>query len=206
MKKTLREIIFAKPIFYRFFQRLVGFREPPDEVFKRILRLESHQKILDIGCGEGASSSAIAVHVREYVGLDDNEAYIQSARRNVNSANARFIVADAGDTTVREFGPFDLVVVTGVLHHLSSQKIHQMLENVKDVLAVGGRFVALEPVLTPDQGLLARILITSDRGRYVRDLEGYQYLLDQHFSKVDVVIEEKLLRIPYTHLVISGTL
>ena len=204
-KQTLREKVFGIPILYKGFQKVVGAQEEKEALFKRLFNLESKHRILDIGCGEGASSSAIASQVESYVGIDHSEAYISSAKKtNAKHSNARFLVADASDPAVLEMGPFDLVMVSGVLHHLDSPTISEMLNNATRVLNPGGRFVALEPVFTETQGLVARLTIAADRGRFARDREGYERLLEPHFRHVSCEIHDDLVRIPYTHICISA--
>ncbi len=72
------------------------------------------------------------------------------------------------------------------------------------LLDQGGRFVALEPVFDPQQGLTARLIIASDRGRYVRDAAGYSHLLASALPQVRTEVVTGLLRMPYTHLLIEG--
>jgi len=194
------------PLAYRAFQRVVGAKEDRGEMFARIFGLSGQERLLDIGCGEGASSAAIASRVHSYLGVDHSESYIDAARAaSAHLPNAKFLVADAGDRVVVDHGPFDIVIVSGVLHHLPTATIERMLENVRSVLATNGRFIALEPVFTPEQGLLARLTIAADRGRFARDQEGYEAILSRHFCRVQSTIHSDLIRIPYTHIVMTCT-
>lgn len=52
----------------------------------------------------------------------------------------------------------------------------------KNLVSSTGRFVATEPVFSPDQRLAARLIIASDRGRYARDKDGYMNLLSSGFA------------------------
>jgi hypothetical protein len=100
--------------------------------------------------------------------------------------------------------PFDLVILAGVLHHLSSDEVISIAKASRHLVAQNGRMVAIEPVFSPNQRLIARLVIASDRGRFVRDREGYVNLLKYGFSEVEGVEVHDLLRIPYSHVVLTG--
>ena len=74
------------------------------------------ERALDVGCGTGALAYVLAEHVREVVGVDGSEAYIDAARLHA-PANCTFTV---GDATALPFpyGDFDLVGCLRVLHHV----------------------------------------------------------------------------------------
>jgi SAM-dependent methyltransferase len=159
---------------------------------------------LDLGCGFGDYAQLFAKRC-VYIGIDHNASYIATARRLNTGLTAQFLVADIADSVVIENGPYDLVMLSGVLHHLEDDLIHELAIRVAPLLNSGGRFVALEPVFDPNQGLVARLLIAADRGRYVRNAPGYIACLTGGFKHISTRTVTGLLRIPYTHLVITGT-
>ncbi len=118
--------------------------------------------------------------------------------------DATFICADVTDQVVADNGPYDLVFLSGVLHHLDNEQVTTLARNVAPLLTEHGRFVALEPVFDPDQGLTARLIIASDRGRHVRDAAGYANLLATSLPEIRTEVLRGLLRMPYTHLLIEG--
>lgn len=201
---NLRERILARPTVYRTFKKIVL----PGGVLEGLVASDYHVddggRVLDLGCGFGDYAPLFADRC-EYVGIDHNADYIAMARRLNESVPATFLVADVTDPVVSEHGPYDLVMLSGVLHHLEDDVVEQLARNVAPLLKPGGRFVALEPVFDPDQGLSARLLIAADRGRFVRDAAGYQARLAGSFDQVSARRVTGLLRIPYTHLVITGT-
>ena len=54
-----------------------------------------------------------------------------------------------------------------------------------------------------DQRLSARLVIAADRGRYVRDAEGYVSLLRSGFENVNAEVLHGRLRIPYSHAILT---
>jgi hypothetical protein len=96
-----------------------------------------------------------------------------------------------------------LVILTGVLHHLPNEHVAAIAGASKKLVSDDGRFVAIEPVFSPDQRLSARLLIASDRGRYVRDSDGYMNLLKAGFDNVSGDVVHGRLRIPYSHVILT---
>lgn len=200
---NLRERVLSHPIVYRTFKRLVL----PQGVLDRLVRdhfvVPDGGRVLDLGCGFGDYAPFFSGRC-DYLGIDHNESYIETARQMNADSPARFIVADVADPIVREHGPFDLIMLSGVLHHLPSRAVRELAGLIHPLMSPTGRFVAMEPVFDPDQRLSARLAIAADRGRFARDEEGYRTLLETAFARVDSSIVTGLLRIPYTHVIISA--
>ncbi len=200
---NLRERVLSNPVVYRGFKRVVL----PGGVLERLVRdhfvAADGAKVLDLGCGFGDYAPFYAGRC-QYVGIDHNESYIEAARSMNAGSPAVFIAADVADPIVREHGPFDLVMMSGVLHHLPSSDVRHLAELIQPLISPTGRFVAMEPVFDPDQRLTARLAIAADRGRFARDEEGYRALLDGSFAHVETSIVSGLLRIPYTHVIVTA--
>jgi SAM-dependent methyltransferase len=201
---NFRERMLSKPVVYRTLKRIVM----PDGLLDRLVGehfvADDGSKVLDLGCGYGDYAPFYADRC-DYLGIDHNASYIQTARRLNAGSAAQFIVADVADPVVREHGPFDLVIMSGVLHHLASPAVRDLAALVRPLMSPTGRFVALEPVFHPEQGLTARLTIAADRGRFARDEDGYRALFEAEFPKVDTTVVSGLLRIPYTHVVLTAS-
>jgi len=103
----------------------------------------SGDRILEIGCGRGELSAALAHLCRRVVGIDYSQAAIEICRETFGSywANLYFRVADA---TELPFGDneFDVVVCTEILEHLTPAQNKEMINEVARVLKKDGRFIA----------------------------------------------------------------
>ena len=122
-------------------------------------------KILDLGCGYGDLSVLLLKRGAEYVaGIDISEKYIDYANRRAKAEGFEdnrvlFRVMDAHELTFDE-GAFDLVVGSGVLHHLN---IEVSLGEVNRVLKVGGRALFKEPLAANPLLKLFRFLTPNAR-------------------------------------------
>jgi hypothetical protein len=105
--------------------------------------------------------------------------------------------------TTFERGSFDLVMANGVLHHLADGEVHALLTVAHAALEPSGRLVTIDGCFHPGQSSLARLLLRLDRGRYVRTQDEYCRLARVVFPNVDSVLRRNLLRVPYTHLIMT---
>jgi len=131
----------------------------------------------------------------EYIGFDVSERLIKRARR-VYGDRGQFYCKDLNDKSCRELGEFDIVIATGVVHHLDDDEALRLFELSRSVLRPGGRLVTLDGCYTETQSRVARRILSMDRGRFVRTEAEYRRLASQQFGHVESTVYDKLLRIP----------
>ncbi len=99
-----------------------------------MLAARSGERILDIGCGDGALTAKIAASGAEVVGVDSSPSMVEAAHGL--GLDARMM---NGETLPFE-AEFDAVFSNAALHWIRNQEA--MLESVYRALKPGGRFVA----------------------------------------------------------------
>ena len=166
--------------------------------------IHSHQpkRILDLGCG----TSDIVEHLPEdidYVGVDPNPSYIQSAHRRYGNRGQWHSSAVTVDS-VAPLGSFDLVLLLGVLHHCSDSAASALLQTARSALKPGGLVIHLDGCIHPDAGWLETMLYRLERGLYVRHQDGYASLMAKAFEKPTQMTKDGLLRLPYRYCVGRG--
>jgi len=122
--------------------------------------VESHVpkrgRVLDFGCGYGMLSNFLALKSpdRRVLGIDLNRERIEVAKRS--SKGHPEVSFQLGD--VRDFQgiPFDAVVMTDVLHHISDDKVRMLLQIIRSCLSDNGTLV----VLDVDRSPLGKFLTT----------------------------------------------
>ena len=124
-------------------------------------------RALDVGCGVGWSSIALATAYPSLMvlGLDDDDASVMDARGHAEGAGAaervRFEVADAAEPPVGE--GYDVAFYTESLHDLPHPV--ESLAAVRAALRPGGRVVVIderaEDEFAPDGSDMERLLATS---------------------------------------------
>lgn len=187
----------ALPAVYDLYQRLVGAPDMQRRFVRDHIRARAGQRLLDIGCGTGAVVPFLPEDI-ELVGVDISPAYIAAARKE-HGERGTFIVADASDTSIELGMPFDAAYASGVLHHIPDAPARRLVEGALARVRPGGHFVALDPTLTPGQGLLSRIIVSSDRGKHVRSPDQMARLLDGLGARIEVVTD--MLNIPFAQTI-----
>jgi len=163
--------VLSHPAVYDTLQHLMGARR------LRVYNVQTHvrpfpgMRMLDLGCGTAEVLDALPPDVC-YVGYDMSAEYIAAARRRFGDRGV-FCCGLLQQADVGKHEPFDLVTGTGVLHHLDDAAAHAFMMVAAAALKPGGRIYTVDPCLAPGQNPIARLLISHDRGRHVRDAAGY---------------------------------
>ncbi len=193
--------LLATPAVFKIFKRVVTRGRGADELVRRHIRPWPGARILDIACGLGGILEQLPPV--KYEGFDIDPTYIASARRKYGDRGV-FHCADVTRADV-EASAYDIVMAIGVLHHLDDEQARVLIALARRALVTGGRFISFDGCYVPGQSRIARLLLASDRGRHVRDEEGYARLVREQFSELTVAMRHDWLRVPYTHLIMEGT-
>ncbi len=194
--------LLRSPAVFRLFKQIV-LPDRGNEIYVRDhVRVREGDRVLDIGCG--VADVLDLLPAVDYHGFDLSQAYIDAASERYGD-RGHFTCAAVSELGLGALeGTCDVVLATGLLHHLDDEDALRLLRTARAALKPGGRFVTFDGVFTPDQGRLARWLVSLDRGRHVRRLEEYVTLAEQAFPEVTSHVYSDLLRIPYTHLILEG--
>ena len=116
-----------------------------DRYFEIIARYGRGKRLLEYGCGAGGSVERWqALGVASMVGIDISSEGVKKAQKRADELGfpAEFFVMNAESTTFSD-GMFDIVVGTGILHHLDLEKAYKELQRI---LKPNGHAVFIEPM------------------------------------------------------------
>lgn len=196
--------ILSNPSAYNITQAVFGAEAGRRDVASRYLQLRPGVRVLDIGCGTAEILPHLPDQV-EYWGFDLSEQYIAAAQARFGD-RGHFRCADVGQFVgPDELHDMDLVLASGVLHHLDDPESQSLISIAWNALGVEGRLITIDPTYAPGQSRLSRWVVSRDRGQSVRTPEGYRALAAERFAHVEVSIRHNLLRIPFSHCVMVCT-
>lgn len=118
------------------------------EHLKRLV--QSSDRVIDIGCGNGYTTLRLAPLVREIVGVDYSEEMVRRAdealrTEGVKTPNARFAVMDVLNLGPERFGRFDVAITERCLINLPGwPEQKRAIANIAGVLVPGGRYLFIE--------------------------------------------------------------
>lgn len=93
--------------------RLIGYHD----FFTKNVSLTD--RVLDIGCGNGALAKDVAAHAKSVLGVEIDERSVAKAKRKNPAPNLEYRVADATKDLTNE--KFDVIIMSNVLEHIDDR-------------------------------------------------------------------------------------
>jgi len=152
--------------------------------FRVIVNKEIKGKCLEIGCGDGLSTSFLRKKVPFLISLDLSEKRIRIAKEINN--DVVFVLADARELPFKD-AVFDSICAFEVIEHLPTCEDHvKFLSEIKRILSKKGIFL----ISTPNKPLF-RIycwLLREKHSTHFSELNYFQFksILRKHFSLVRI--------------------
>ncbi len=194
--------VLSSPAVYDRFQGLMGGRVGRTDFAQHMVRAAAGMRLLDIGCGTGELLDYLPPGVH-YHGWDISEPYLTAARGRFG-ARGTFRCGLVTENEIAAESPYDVVIASGLLHHLDDDGARALARLARLALRAGGRFVSIDPVIASGQHPLARFLISRDRGQHVRAAQAYLDLVRPAFDHTTGVVRHRRW-VPYTHWMMEAT-
>jgi SAM-dependent methyltransferase len=194
---AIRDTLKFPPL-YLLSQAALGAMRARQRCLQDYAKVRPGMRVLDIGCGPGYLIEYLPTV--SYYGFDISAKYINYATRKYGD-RGKFYCQRFDALIAKTLEPFDLILMTGLLHHLEDREAIDLLGLSKQVLGTTGHLVTLDPCYNRGQSRMARFLLKKDRGQSIRDVSGYVGLASRIYSQVDSQVREDLFFVPYTALV-----
>jgi S-adenosylmethionine-dependent methyltransferase len=101
-------------------------------------------RVLEIGCGTGSSSVALAEQGARVTAIDIDAAALEVARERCRIHGVTVDIKEASAKQVLEFGPMDAVLYFAVLEHMTNEERLESLADTWSLLSTGGLLAIIE--------------------------------------------------------------
>ncbi len=169
--------------------------------FEIVSGLCKDKVLLEYGCGRGSGSMQWLKQGARVTGIDISSEGIKQAIKRIEKTKyqADYYVMDAENTSFDD-GSFDIIVGTGILHHLNLTQCYQELSRI---LKPDGHIVFVEPLGHNPFINLYRWLTPKMRTEHEHPLSQRDVkLLGQYFQKIDAEYYSltTLLAVPFRNM------
>jgi SAM-dependent methyltransferase len=150
--------------------------------FYESLETKGTDVIVDVGCGTGDALRYLS-SFKAYYGFDIDARAIEFAR--ARAAGRPEVTFEARPVTAEDLASLrpSLVILAGLLHHMDDEQAVRLLELLAGTPSIR-RITTQDVVYLPGErvsNLLARL----DRGRYVREEDGYRALVERAGLRIE---------------------
>lgn len=126
--------------------------------YRRFIMNGASKAILDLGCGDGIITAAIAEAGGPISAslVDGSKDMIAKARERLTGLpDTKYIHASFQEMLQENLlkGPFDFIVSSLAIHHLTMDEKAALFKKARLLLSPGGRFVNIDVVLAPSESL-----------------------------------------------------
>jgi SAM-dependent methyltransferase len=173
--------------------RVLGGRTIKRKIFDAFFPKELGLQVLDIGCGPAPDRDLLGDV--QWTGLELEVKYVEYVEKRLRPGDQ---IVHGGVDTLCELkkNDFDLVLLSGVLHHLDNQQVKKLLGDCTNVLSQSGKILTIDPVRTPDASRLELYLLQSDRGKHIRTVDEYDALIPDCFNNNQIEVIKNLGWLP----------
>lgn len=139
-------------------------RSEGEHVLARDLSDALPGRVLDLGCGDGRLASVVldAYPDSLAVCIDMSQTMLTAASERFAGDERVTLLQHNLDEPLRCDGPFDAVVSSLAIHHVSDQRKHELYGEIVELLAPGGVFCNLDVVASPTRALHEKWRIEMD--------------------------------------------
>ena len=179
-------------ILYRPFQKIIRKKHVYENLNKYIE--EKKIKIVyDIGC---ADSLFLKYNTNSiiYYGYDIEPGFIKKSKEIFNgNTKFNFECISAAKIANLKFEQNSIVLMCGLIHHLNDNDALSLISNINSQNA---QAFAIDPLRKNGQGFLNKLLISIDRGDYIRNENQYKSI----FQSFSVIHKDNFLRFKFDHI------
>ncbi len=190
----IQDILYF-PKLYKCLSALLGNSTGNQRLLNDYVKASPGDKILDIGCGPATIIDKFPSGI-DYTGIDNNPLYIKDAK--AKHPFHKFECVSIEEYASIHENYYDIVLAIGVLHHLEDTVAQHLIDLAYRALKPGGYLVTYDGAWIKNQPLIAKLLLSMDRGKFIRTPKEYLELFKDRFESIESNHYNDCLKLPYT--------
>ena len=156
--------------------------------------------MLELGCG--TCDFLYYFENCYYTGIDLDPKYIEKAKKRYhNRKNTQFICKDLNEFAKDCNDRYDLILMTGVIHHISNAEVEECFSIIKRLLSEDGIFFSFDAVYVDGMSCFEKFLADLDRGKYVRHKDEYVTMNLKHWKNVFYECRNDTMYLPFNVII-----
>jgi len=199
----MKNFLLKYKIIYRLYQNIIRKDKDEYSFIKYVFQQHKNINVLDICCGDSYILNYIKNCINNYIGIDNNSNYLKNSKKKFPKFS--FINSDIEKIhKIKKLNQFKInfIFINGAIHHLNDSKVTSLIYCLNKKFP-NAKFLFIDPVRGENK-LINKLMITLDRGKYIRTKQKYKkilknfnsmetndfflmsFLLTFHFKKIDL--------------------
>ena len=199
----MKNFLLKYKVIYRLYQNIIRKEKDEYNFIKYVFQQHKNINVLDVCSGDSYILNYIKNFINSYIGIDNNSNYLKNSKKNF----PRFSFINSDIEKIHKIkklnrSKINFIFINGAIHHLNDSKVINLISCLNKKFP-NAKFLLVDPIKGKNK-FINKIMITLDRGKYIRTKQKYKkilknfnsmetndfflmsFLLTFHFKKIDL--------------------
>jgi len=199
----MKNFLLKYKVIYRLYQTIIRKKKDEYNFIKYIFQQYKNVNVLDVCCGDSYILNYIKNYINNYIGIDNNSNYLKNSKKKF----PRFTFVNSDIEKIHKIKKLNrykinFIFLNGAIHHLNDSTVTNLMSCLNKKFP-NAKFLLIDPIKGKNK-LINKLMITLDRGKYIRTKQKYKkvlknfnsmetndfflmsFLLIFHFKKIDL--------------------
>jgi len=172
----MKNFLLKYKVIYRLYQNIIRKKKNEYNFIKYVFQQYKNVNVLDVCCGDSYILNYIKNCINNYIGIDNNSNYLKNSKKKFPKFS--FINSDIEKIhKIKKLNrsKINFIFINGAIHHLNDSKVTSLISCLNKKFP-NAKFLFIDPVRGENK-LINKLMITLDRGKYIRTKQKYKKIL-----------------------------
>ncbi len=172
----MKNFLLKYKVIYRLYQNIIRKKKNEYNFIKYVFQQYKNVNVLDVCCGDSYILNYIKNCINNYIGIDNNSNYLKNSKKKFPKFS--FINSDIEKIhKIKKLNrsKINFIFINGAIHHLNDSKVTSLIYCLNKKFP-NAKFLFIDPVRGENK-LINKLMITLDRGKYIRTKQKYKKIL-----------------------------